>query len=757
MKTFKLTIIVGLLCVSLAAAAQQRALIPVPNHVEWGSGQYLLPRSATISCQNASLRPAAQYLAGLLSRATGHKLGQTKRGGTIRLALQTGGKTGAYRLSVGREGVQISGCGYAGVVNGIATLRQLFDDAVELKTPSAGRKWTLPYVEIADEPRFEWRGMELDCSRHFFTKQEVMELLDVLALYKINKFHWHLTDDQGWRIEIKKYPLLTQNGGWRTYNNQDSICMRRAKAEDNPDMVVDKTKTRTDSQGRTLYGGYYTQQDIREVVAYAGTRGIEVIPEIDMPGHSLAAINNYEGLSCFPQTGWGKLFTTPLCPGKDKMLDFCKDVWREVFGLFPSKYVHIGGDEVDMTNWKKCPDCQRRMRENGLQTEAQLQAWFLHQMENFFTSNGREMIGWDEIIEGGLSATATVMWWRTWAPRAMKQTTGHGNHVICTPNAQFYLDYDEDKNSIANIYRFNPQPADLTEAERQLVLGVQGNLWTEQVPTRERMFHMAFPRMLAVAELGWSKPQSMSLDDFRRRLATHFGRLRQLGVTYRIPDLTGFYNTNVFTDRALVKIGCLDPAAVIRYTTDGTLPQADSKRYEGPFEITESTDFTFRTFGSNGRKGGVVKCRYIKEVLSPAVNAQPDRPGLQAVWHDFGGVRCADIDAAKVNGRYEVPEVMIPEGVKGNIGLVLTGYINIPADGIYTFALLSDDGSWLKIDGQMVVDNDGEHSPRELIGQRALKAGMHPINVHYFDHNGGQLRLRVLDAGGKPLSGCFKF
>ena len=312
---------------------------------------WTIKKSATIGCDNAQLRPAAQYLSQMLSRATGYRFAVKKGKVDIRLTLANEGNAGAYRLSVTGKGVTIEGDTYRGVINAIATLRQLLPDDIESQQVVA-RTWTVPCVTITDAPRFEWRGMELDCSRHFFTVDEVYKLLDVLALYKIDKMHWHLTDDQGWRIEIKRYPLLTERGAWRIYNNQDTVCMKRAAEEDAPDLQVPVARTRRDDKGRTLYGGFYTQQQVRDIVAYAQVRGIEIIPEIDMPGHSLMAIDNYDGLSCFKQTGWGKLFTTPMCPGKDTMLEFCKNVWSEVFDLFPSRYVHIGGDEVDMKNWK---------------------------------------------------------------------------------------------------------------------------------------------------------------------------------------------------------------------------------------------------------------------------------------------------------------------------------------------------------------------------------------------------------------------
>lgn len=739
-----------LLSASMPMMAQVPSIIPVPNQTTIGTGVWIVKKPATISYDNAQLKPAADYLSQMLSRATGYKFTVKKSKGDIRLVLDNNGHEGAYTLNVTTKGVVIKGDTYRGVINGISTLRQLFPDDIESQSV-INRTWNVSCVSITDAPSYEWRGMELDCSRHFFTVEEIYHLLDVLSLYKIDKMHWHLTDDQGWRVEIKRYPLLTERGAWRTYNNQDSICMKRAIDEDAPDLKIPSDRIKTDNDGNTIYGGYYTQQQIRDIVEYARIRGIEIIPEIDMPGHSLMAINNYDGLSCFKQIGWGKLFSTPMCPGKDSMLEFCKNVWTEIFDLFPSHYVHIGGDEVDMKNWKTCPDCQKRMRDNNLTSEPQLQTWFNHYMEDFFSKHGKTMIGWDEIIAGGLTANSAVMWWRSWSPESPKQTTSHGNALICTPNSEFYIDYQEDKNSIPKIYAFDPLKG-LDSEEQKLVLGVQANLWTEGVPTMNRVWYQAFPRVIATAELGWSKKQNMNLEDFNRRLIAQLPRLQKMGVTYRIPDITGFNNVNVFTDKGIVDLKCADASASIRYTTDGSIPGVNSTLYTGPMTVSETTHFTFRTFGPDNRKGDIVKCSYVKEDYAEAVTADSLSNGLQVAWYDYDGRDCEGIDKVKLNGTYVTSGVEIPSEAKGNIGLVITGYIDIPADGIYTFALLSDDGSYLKIDGKMVVDNDGEHSPREIIGQHAMRKGLHPIYARYFDHNGGQLILRVLDQSGKELA-----
>ena len=376
---------------SLGIQAQVN-LVPAPQKVTVGTGEFNLAQGTTIAYSSAALKPAAEYLQVCLQRYA--KVNATLvagKQGDIRLTTKKGIAKDGYQLNVKANGIDINAANYSGTLSAIATLNQLL-----LQNDG---KAAIPTVAVTDAPRFNWRGFHLDVSRHFFTVDEVKEIIDLMALYKLNRFHWHLTDDQGWRIEIKKYPLLTEKGAWRIYNNQDTACMQLAARDDNPNLLIPKKNTRVEN-GDTLYGGYYTQDQIRDVVAYAKQRGIEIVPEIDMPGHFLSAIENYEGLSCFPTIGWGQYFTTPLCPGKQKVLDFCKDIWSEIFKLFPYEYVHVGGDEVRKDTWKECPDCQKRIKDNHLKNEEELQSWFIHQMEAFINKNGKKMMGWDEILEG---------------------------------------------------------------------------------------------------------------------------------------------------------------------------------------------------------------------------------------------------------------------------------------------------------------------------------------------------------------------
>lgn len=739
-------------CSPTTPVAHDVSIIPIPKEIKNANGKFTLKDGMTIGVADKQLLSAANYLSDLLSRSTGYIYDVREGDGDIFLAVSdiAGQNEGAYTLDVSSGKVQIKGNTYGGVISGIESLRQLLPAEIESSEVVSDITWSIPAVQITDAPRFGWRGLMLDVSRHFYTKEEVKELLDMMALYKLNKFHWHLTDDQGWRVEIKRYPMLIEKGAWRTFNNHDRECMRLAKVQDNPDYEIPAEKLRI-VQGDTLYGGFYTQNDIKEIVEYAGVRGIDVIPEIDMPGHMLAAVSNYAGVSCFNQTGWGTTFSSPVCPGKDSALEFCKNVYSEIIPLFPYKYIHLGADEVEKTNWKKCPDCQKRMKDNGLKTEEELQAWFVHGMEKFFNENGKEMIGWDEILEGGLSPTATIMWWRSWHPQSVPDATAQGNHAIMSPNTNFYFDYQQDKNSLPGVYNFNPMLESLNDAQKALILGMQANLWCEYIPSFERAQYMIMPRMMALSEQAWSDPSVKSWDGFTERLVKQFPRLNIMGVNYRMPDLEGFNNTNAFIGEGDVTITCLDPSVEIHYTTDGSIPTLESPRYTEPIKVTETTDFTFRTFRPNGKKGDIVKTRYIKSEYAPAAEATPSKKGLQAVWHEFKGNKCADIEKAPVNGTYEISEVTIPDEAKGNIGLVISGYFNAPEDAIYTFNLISDDGSTLTLDGEQVVDNDGPHSVREVTGQKALAKGLHPIQVKYFDNNGGMLQLKVMTADGKEI------
>ena len=731
---------------------QEIAILPTPVSLTEQSGSFVLKDGMKIGVSDQSLFPAVGYLQEILRNVISTSVEVTTDKDQVDMYFQlkdTGGKPGSYRLQSTPEYIQIEASDYSGIISAITTIRQLLPAAIEVQGEK--QTYSIPVVQIEDVPRFEWRGFMLDASRHFWSKDEVKHVLDLMSLYKLNKFHWHLSDDQGWRIEIEKYPLLTEKGAWRKFNEQDRICMARAKEEDNTDFLIPEDKIRI-VEGDTLYGGYYTHDDIKEIVAYATQRGIDVIPEIDMPGHFLAAISQYPELACDGLIGWGETFSSPVCPGKDATLEFCQNVFKEVFELFPYEYVHMGGDEVEKANWKKCPLCQKRIRTEKLGSVEELQAWFVRDMEKFFLANGKKLIGWDEVVSDGLSSDAAITWWRSWAKDALPTATAQKQKVIACPNEYFYFDYAQDQNSVKKILAYDPCADErLSPEQKKYIWGVQANLWAEWIPTMKRIEYLIVPRMIALSEIAWAEPTAKpGLEEFYRQLVPQFKRMDVMRVNYRVPDLQGFYKVNAFIDETTVELTCPLPGTEIRYTTDGSMPTKESALYNGALEVGKTTDFAFRTFRPDGSPSDAVRTKYVKAPYAEAVTAPAAlQPGLKAVWHDFRGNLCADIDAAPVKGEYVVESVSIPEEVKGNIGLVLTGYLEVPADGIYTFALLSDDGSTLMLDGELLGDNDGAHSPVEIIVQKALKAGLHPIEVRYFDCNGGVLQMELVNEKGE--------
>ncbi|MBD3288798.1 family 20 glycosylhydrolase, partial [candidate division KSB1 bacterium] len=388
-------------------------------------------------------------------------------------------------------------------------------------------EWQIPCVEIRDEPRFSWRGMHLDVCRHFMPVEFVKKYIDLLAMFKFNRFHWHLTEDQGWRIEIKKFPKLSKISAWRS------------------ETLVGHARNKPEEYDGTPHGGFYTQEQIRDVVAYAKSRYIEVVPEIEMPGHSVAALAAYPEISC---TGgpfevakkWG-IFEDVYCAGKERTFQFLQGVLLEVIELFPYKYIHIGGDECPKARWKKCSDCQQRIKEEDLEDEAELQSYFIKRIEKFLQQKNRQIIGWDEILEGGLAPEATVMSWR--GMKGGVEAARHGHDVIMTPTSHCYFDYyqaDPDSEPLAiggylpldTVYSFEPVPEELTEKEAQHVLGAQGNVWTEYMKTPDHVEYMIMPRMLALSEVVWSPEKLRNFEYFLSRVKLHLKRFDYADINY---------------------------------------------------------------------------------------------------------------------------------------------------------------------------------------------------------------------------------
>jgi hexosaminidase len=533
-----------------ADSTNDLALIPMPQHVQRLDGEFKLTPQTRIYTDRAS-RETGEYLAEKLRAATGYPLAVSRKwfaGKPVDNAiLLTAGVPGAnsgaegYELVVATNAVVIRAPDPAGVFYGAQTLRQLLPPEIYSTNLVPGREWPVPSVEIQDWPRFKWRGLMLDVSRHFFTKAEVETKLDEMALYKLNTFHWHLVDEDGWRIEIKKYPKLTEVGAWRKRAGLMRVEVEPGTNDHPAWMAVSADKFGLDGR----YGGFYTQADIREVVAYAAARHIMIVPEIEMPGHSIAALTAYPEYSCF-----GGPYRTDIDldirdgiydPAKEGTFEFLDNVLAEVFQLFPGPYVHIGGDEVEKSYWLRSPDCQALMKREGLKNGEELQSWFVKRIEKFVNAHGKTMIGWSEILQGGLAKNAVVMDWIGGGKEAASQ----GHDVVMTPDSACYLDYYQSKNlagepkaiggylPLETLYALNPIPDGLPAAMQGHVLGAQGNVWTEYIASQAHLDYMIFPRECALAEVVWSSPASHDWNDFQKRLAVDEQRLDQLGVNYR--------------------------------------------------------------------------------------------------------------------------------------------------------------------------------------------------------------------------------
>ena len=492
-------------------------IIPRPVRVEPGSGVLRLDAGTSVGAPDPG-QAAAMLMAHMLRSATGWAVPVQVGGGTIRFVLDASraaalGDEG-YELTCTEQGVTIAAAAAAGLQWGAQTLRQLLPAALEADRPAPGVDWVVPVVHIEDRPRFGWRGGHLDVARHFFDVDFVKRYIDLLALHKQNVFHWHLTEDQGWRLQIGRYPELTRVGAWR------------------------------DDGAGGRYGGSYSRAEALDVVAYGLARGITVMPEIELPGHALAALSAYPQFSCTGgsfevTTEWG-VFDDVFCVGNDDVLAFLRDVFDEVLDIFPSPFIHVGGDECPKARWKACPKCQARIRQEGLADEDALQSWTIRQFDRYLADRGRRLVGWDEILEGGLAPGATVMSWR--GVEGGLQAARAGHDVVMSPHTHLYLDYkhyegqDEPGrlgvSSLENCYGFDPLIAEMTQDEARHVLGVQANVWSEGFDTPAGAERLIWPRMSAVAEIGWTPQADRTFADFTRRLSHLVGRFDAMGVNY---------------------------------------------------------------------------------------------------------------------------------------------------------------------------------------------------------------------------------
>ncbi len=581
-----LVISISLLFISFKTYSSEKiSIIPHPVKMELNNdGIFHLSSKTQLILNEADFTQEIFYLQKLIKSVTGNYLSTSEGDNRIIINVCTDCENpDSYKIKVSDKEIVISAANSTGLFYAIQTLKQL----ILVNTDS--KKITIPSLSIYDYPAYPWRGMMLDVSRHFFSLEYLKKHIDQLALYKFNKFHLHLTDDQGWRLEIKQYPELTQQSAYRTFNRQDSSLIRRS--EENPDMALDP-RFIINQDNNTLYGGYYTQEEIKDLISYASERHIEIVPEIDMPGHMLAAVSAYPELSCTGKASWGDLFSVPLCPCNEAVFRFLENILDEVVGLFPSKYIHIGADEVEKNTWSESAACKDLMNREGFSSLDELQSYFVERIQTYLTSKGREVIGWDEALEGGINPNLNIMFWRDWIGGIPEKITENGNKIIFTPGYPLYISRAD--SSIYNIYNMKRFTEGIPENKRPLILGAQANMWTEGIASENRVNSLIYPRLIALSEIVWTPDNKQDWTSFKKRLDSHLKYLDKIQVKHTLPSYSLIPEMKVDTQKKVIEFDFesekIEPE--IYYTLDGSQPTPKSKKYTGTISISRNANIT---------------------------------------------------------------------------------------------------------------------------------------------------------------------
>ena len=598
MRIIKSCLIIGFLALVTSSYAQKVytendiRIIPKPNQTMIKAGVFEFTKDTKFVVNGDFQKDAATALINKFGVAAGWRPEITSKipvSNFIQFKIDQNLKNEAYILDVNQKSITISAKGDAGFLYGLESIRQLLPAAIESNYTITSEKWQIPNVTITDEPRFKWRGLMLDVSRHFFDKNYILATIDRLAMHKMNVLHLHLVDDQGWRIEIKKYPKLTEVGAWRV--DQENVSWN-ARLTTNPDE-------------KGTYGGFFTQEELKEIVRYAATKNIEVIPEIEMPAHVSSAIASYPELACFDQrigvpSGGLWPITDIYCAGKESTFEFLQNVLDEVMTVFPSKYIHIGGDEATKTNWEKCPYCQKRMKDLGLKNTNELQSYFVKRIEKYINSKGKKVIGWDEIIEGGLAPEATVMSWR--GTKGGIEAADQGHDVIMTPESPCYFNFYQGPqneeplafdayNPLNKVYEFDPVVSTMTPQEAAHVLGGQANLWAEHLAGPKDSEYMIFPRLAALSETLWSQKEKRNWNDFTTRLFSLLRRYDYLGINYAKSAylVTASSTADLAKMQINVELKNEFPNPDIRYVLGNKNMDHHAVKYTSPIGFKETT------------------------------------------------------------------------------------------------------------------------------------------------------------------------
>jgi len=742
-----LLLIITCLGLGVKKSAAQIHVIPQPLHLTTQKGNFVLNSKAVIGVDKESAA-VGKYLQGYLAKYYKLQLNlkvytQIPPSTAIRLiSSNLTGADGAYALSITTGKITISGKG-GGIFYGVQSLIQLL--------PSVTAKpLQLPVCAISDEPRFQWRGLSLDVCRHFFTVDEVKKYIDVMAHYKLNVLHWHLTDDEGWRIQIDKYPKLTEVGSKIAYYAREGKFRKL-------DNLVDGGND-----------GFYTKAEIRDVIKYAQDRFVTILPEIEMPGHSEAAIFAYPELGCKDSTG-AKHRVRMLDPS-EYTFKFLEDVLTEVIALFPNQYIHIGGDEAEMVDWLKSPTAVALMRKEGLKNEKEVQSYFIKRIEKFLISKNKKLVGWDEILQGGLAESATVMSWQGEAGGIEAARMHH--HVVMTPLPYMYFDAPQANEQLEPIgwnppvtwqmvYNYEPQSSQLTPAEAIYILGAQGNIWTEKIPNAPHLEYMVFPRALAVAELAWSSRENKNIDRFEYKMKQQYPYFKLWNLNARLPDIVGLDHIATNADRFKQTLQYPLLGVQVRYSLNGKMPDSTAKAVAFPVNIDvplkDSLELkTYTTWNLNAQH--ILQSATIKHVrIKPkTVSIAELKPGL-----GYKIFKTKENNYAKLEAVTPVSVIVITTAnpmvmpvANGDLTLVkFSGLIKIEADGDYELTSGFEVSPTLYLDNELLIKGEKNTYVESQKAVLYLKKGFYEFNGDYMANevNSKQTLFALKDAGGKLL------